>query len=389
MTAGGHRAARTVRTSPLAASLGVVALAAGLLAAAPGTAAASPHPPTGGFGQALQRDLDLSADELPRLLDQQRNARAHEAEIRGATGDAFAGAVFDPGSGELTASVTDSSAVSAVRRTGAQPRVVRHGEEELDRVVARLNAEGPPAGSNVTGWYPDIGADTVVVTVTNGAVQEAEEFISRAGVDSAVIRVVETAEAPRTFAPIVGGNAFTVDGDRVCSVGFSVESETGNGFVTAGHCGNAGDTVAGEDGGSGVIAESVFPDHDMAWASTEDDWDPTPRVSDHEGGDVTVTGAAEAPVGASVCRSGSTSGWRCGTIEARNQTVVYPEGMVTGLTRTDACAEPGDSGGPFLSGDQAQGVTSGGSGDCGSEATTFFQPVGPILDQWNLDLVTG
>ncbi|WP_446723552.1 trypsin-like serine protease [Micromonospora sp. S4605] len=31
------------------------------------------------------------------------------------------------------------------------------------------------------------------------------------------------------------------------------------------------------------------------------------------------------------------------------------------MTRTNVCAEPGDSGGAWLSGDQAQGVTSGGS----------------------------
>ena len=57
----------------------------------------------------------------------------------------------------------------------------------------------------------------------------------------------------------------------------------------------------------------------------------------------------------------------------------YPEGAVTGLTRTDVCAEGGDSGGPWLSGDQAQGVTSGGSGDCTVGGETFFQPVNEIL----------
>jgi streptogrisin C len=52
------------------------------------------------------------------------------------------------------------------------------------------------------------------------------------------------------------------------------------------------------------------------------------------------------------------------------------------------CAEPGDSGGPFVSGTQAQGVTSGGSGDCTSGGTTFFQPVNPILSDFGLTLKT-
>ena len=93
-------------------------------------------------------------------------------------------------------------------------------------------------------------------------------------------------------------------------------------------------------------------------------------------------------MGAAVCRSGSTTGTRCGTVLAKNQTVVYPEGAVSGLTRTNVCAEGGDSGGPWLSGDQAQGVTSGGSGDCTAGGETFFQPVNEILATNDLTLLT-
>jgi hypothetical protein len=112
-------------------------------------------------------------------------------------------------------------------------------------------------------------------------------------------------------------------------------------------------------------------------------------VDGYGNGDVTVTGSTAASVGSSVCRSGSTSGWHCGTIEATNQTVNYSEGTVSGLTQTNACAEPGDSGGSWVSGSQAQGVTSGGSGDCTSGGETFFQPVNEILSAYGLSLVTG
>jgi len=64
------------------------------------------------------------------------------------------------------------------------------------------------------------------------------------------------------------------------------------------------------------------------------------------------------------------------------------EGAVTGLTRTDVCAEGGDSGGPWLTGDQAQGVTSGGSGDCTVGGETFFQPITEILETNGLTLLT-
>jgi streptogrisin C len=75
-------------------------------------------------------------------------------------------------------------------------------------------------------------------------------------------------------------------------------------------------------------------------------------------------------------------------VQAKNSTVNYPQGTVTGLTRTNACAEPGDSGGSWLSGAQAQGVTSGGSGNCTSGGTTYFQPVNEILSAYGLTLTT-
>ena len=53
------------------------------------------------------------------------------------------------------------------------------------------------------------------------------------------------------------------------------------------------------------------------------------------------------------------------------------------------CAEPGDSGGSLIAGTQAQGVTSGGSGNCSSGGTTYFQPVNEILSAYGLTLTTG
>jgi hypothetical protein len=52
------------------------------------------------------------------------------------------------------------------------------------------------------------------------------------------------------------------------------------------------------------------------------------------------------------------------------------------------CAEPGDSGGSFISGDQAQGVTSGGWGDCSGGGETWYQPINEILNRYGLTLTT-
>lgn len=96
----------------------------------------------------------------------------------------------------------------------------------------------------------------------------------------------------------------------------------------------------------------------------------------------------QALTGAAVCRSGSTTGWHCGTIEQHDTSVTYAEGTIDGVTRTSVCAEPGDSGGSYISGTQAQGVTSGGSGDCTSGGTTFYQPINPVLSTYGLTLRT-
>jgi streptogrisin C len=160
------------------------------------------------------------------------------------------------------------------------------------------------------------------------------------------------------------------------------------GFVTAGHCGQAGSSTTGSNAAQGTFQAATFPGRDYAWVRVNGNWAPRGVVNDYRGGTVAVAGSQEAPVGASVCRSGSTTGWRCGTIQAKNVTVNYPQGAVNGLTQTNACAEGGDSGGSWLSGNQAQGVTSGGSGNCTSGGTTFFQPVNPILSTYGLTLVT-
>ena len=60
--------------------------------------------------------------------------------------------------------------------------------------------------------------------------------------------------------------------------------------------------------------------------------------------------------------------------------------VVNGLIQTNVCAEPGDSGGSLYSGSTALGLTSGGSGDCTSGGTTFFQPVTAALSAYGVTI---
>lgn len=139
----------------------------------------------------------------------------------------------------------------------------------------------------------------------------------------------------------------------------------------------------------GNFQGSSFPDNDYAWVNVGSGWWTVPVVLGWGTvPDQLVRGSAEAPIGASICRSGSTSHWHCGNVLAKNETVNYSQGAVHEMTKTNVCAEPGDSGGSFISGDRAQGVTSGGWGDCSGGGETWYQPINEILNRYGLTLTT-
>ncbi|MBQ0903893.1 S1 family peptidase [Micromonospora sp. U21] len=333
---------------------------------------------------AMQRDLGLTAAAARARIASDDAASRTELALRKRLGSTFAGAWLAPDAKSLVVAVTDSVRAAEVTAAGATPKLVSRSGKKLDAVKDGLDAvAAKPSPASVPGWYVDVRSNTVVVQA-RGGVAAASAFIKASGVDASAVRVVSTTEQPRLLYDVRGGDAYYIGGGR-CSVGFSVNG----GFVTAGHCGNTGRSTTGHNRvAQGSFQGSSFPGNDYAWVAVNSNWTPQPWVNNYAGGNVTVAGSTVAAIGSAICRSGSTTGWRCGTVQAYNQTVNYAEGSVSGLTRTNACAEPGDSGGSWLSGQQAQGVTSGGSGNCSSGGTTYFQPVNEILSAYGRTLVT-
>lgn len=384
-----------LHTSPFVRAAGATALALGLVLSTQTAAAAAPQtaaPVSPAQTAAMQSAFGLTATEVAGLITAEAEAAEVEAGLRTRLGTAFGGAVFDIDTRELTVQVTDRAVFGTVRSAGAVPQLVGNGEAGLSAIIADLDAAGDTAAASVHGWYADTARDRVVIEVDPGRGADAERLITQAGVDAGAVLIEEAADRPQLHTDLVGGDPYYFqDGGSwyVCSIGFGVEG----GYVTAGHCGDTGTDTWYDVPGTqqiGTVAGSVFPRQDSAWVQITSSGFTSTALVGSNSGPVTVTGSQEAPVGASVCRSGRTTGWHCGVIEAKDQTVRYPRGQhVHGLTRTSACAEGGDSGGPFVSGTQAQGVTSGGSGDCTSGGTTYYQPVNPILERWNLTLLTG
>ncbi|WNV82957.1 ricin-type beta-trefoil lectin domain protein [Umezawaea sp. Da 62-37] len=295
--------------------------------------------------------------------------------MRAKLSDRFGGAWLD--NGTLKIGVLDEADAAIVRAAGAAAVPVSRSEQTLNSEKLLLDKASAPA--DVYTWYVDPTSNSVVVEAATA--DAARSFASKAGV-SVRTRV---SEAPRPLYDIRGGDQYVINRNVLCSVGFSVDG----GFVTAGHCGGTGSPTLGYNNvDQGTFAGSSFPGNDYAWVRTNSNWTPTPYVNDYAGGSVAVSGSQEAGIGASVCRSGRTSGWHCGTIQAKDVTANYSNGPVYGLTSTNACAEGGDSGGAWLAGNQAQGVTSGGSGDCKTGGGTLFQPLNEILSTYGLRLST-
>ncbi|AVH60581.1 MULTISPECIES: S1 family peptidase [Streptomyces] len=380
----------TVLRTALSAGLLVSATAVGLTeAAAEDAPLASTSVPRAPASEALiaamQDDFGLTRSEATTRLAAESAARTVERSARRAAGASYGGSWFDAKSGRLTVALTETARRDAVEATGARVALVEHSQRQLDAAMARIDALDAPAG--VGSWHVDPKSSSVVISVVAAHKDDndVQDFVARAR-KAGPVTVQETNKAPQTFAAgTVGGDPYYTGNVR-CSIGFSVHG----GFVTAGHCGQQGAGVSGWDRSYiGNFQGSSFPDNDYAWVNVGSGWWTVPVVLGWGTvPDQLVRGSGEAPIGASICRSGSTTHWHCGTVLAKNETVNYSQGAVHQMTKTSVCAEPGDSGGSFISGDQAQGVTSGGWGNCSGGGETWYQPVNEILGRYGLTLHT-
>lgn len=368
-----------------AVSAGLTDAAADGAPTSPAVATTPQAPASDSLLTAMQHDFGLTRSEAVDRLAAETAARQVERSAQRAAGDSYGGSWFDATSGKLVVALTDAGLRKAVESTGAQVRLVKHSERELNAAMQRVNALQAPAG--VAGWRVDPKSNSVTVDVLaqHQDDNDVRSFVTRA-LKAGPVTVARTDQAPRTLAAgTVGGDPYYTGNVR-CSIGFSVYG----GFVTAGHCAQPGAAVSGWDHTYiGNFQGSSFPDNDYAWVNVGSGWWTVPVVLGWGTvSDQLVRGSAEAPIGASICRSGSTSHWHCGTVLAKNETVNYSQGAVHQMTKTNVCAEPGDSGGSFISGDQAQGVTSGGWGNCSSGGETWFQPINEILSRYGFTLHT-
>ncbi len=296
-----------------------------------------------------------------------------------------AGTYLDRSSGKMVVTVTDAAAARAVRAAGAVPKLVTHSSEQLQKVTDTLNSSARIPG---TAWAVDPVTNQVVVsvdsTVTGAKLAQVKAVAQRFG-DAVRIESIPG----KLSMNISGGQAIYGSGAR-CSLGFNVRSGSGTYyFLTAGHCTNIISYWYANSSLTTYLGPTVgssFPGNDFGIVRYDGSVSHPGNVYLYNGSYQDITAAANAYVGEPVQRSGSTTGVHGGTVQALNATVNYAEGTVYGLIKTNVCAEPGDSGGSLFDGSYAIGLTSGGSGNCTTGGTTYFQPVTEALSYYGVSV---
>ncbi|MER6621737.1 S1 family peptidase [Streptomyces sp. NPDC000931] len=289
--------------------------------------------------------------------------------------------------GRTVVAVTDEAAAAEVRAAGAEPRMVRHSMDDFKSATETLRSAPRVPG---TAWAMDYRTNEVVVR--GDSTVSADDWSELTEVADGIGGFVRMERSEGTFTTRLNGALPILSTAGRCSAGFNVTDGERDFILTAGHCGPDGSVWFADNQGRQEVGTTVggsFPgdDYSLIEYAGGRAGEGAGVVAVGDGKGVRITGVADPTVGQRVFRSGSTSGLRDGEVTALNATVNYPEGTVSGLVESDVCAEPGDSGGPMFSEGIALGVTSGGSGDCRTGGTTYFQPVTKALARLGVRLI--
>lgn len=379
-----------------------VPLALSLLSVCVGTVAltapAAAAPADAGYDRTM---LEVLADQLHTTPQQAAHKLDVEkgliASLGGVQSRGFRtdGAYFD-GAGALVVNAPDAGAAQALRSAGLTPRTGARGEKALTDLAAAVGDTIGAGVGQVQSWGPDVASDKVVVTVEPAA---SSALVRRlAAMPGVTVQKGQTGGDVVT-ADVIPGQIMDLDPGTNCSLGFpGTTSDGDNVLLTAGHCVEGNPDILDRNGnhiGRGVATE--FPRTDMGLMDIDDEDTGRGYVDTRKGTTVRITGSSKAPVGTTLCKAGNTTGWTCGRISAYNQTVRYSGESVatTGLAKSTVCTEGGDSGGAYIAGNTAQGMTSGGPNDghdCGynqgSNATGSYSFYQPVVDAANTYGVT-
>ncbi|MEU8888805.1 S1 family peptidase [Streptomyces sp. NPDC048442] len=308
---------------------------------------------------------------------------AQDSTARAELGADSAGTYVDAKTGGLVVTVTTEQAAAKVRASGATPKLVTRSAAQLAGAMRQLEAQAKIVG---TSWGLDPRTNQIAVEADRSV--SARDLARLRRVADSLGGAVRIARVPGVFKKeIIGGDAIYGGGYR-CSSAFNVKKGTATYFVTAGHCTNSASSWSATSGGSaiGVREGTSFPTNDYGLVRFTDGSSPGGTVNLYNGSAQDISSAADAVVGQSLKKSGSTTKVTSGTVTAVNVTVNYGDGPVYGMVRTTACSAGGDSGGAHFAGSVALGIHSGSSGCTGTSGSAIHQPVKEALSAYGVSV---
>ena len=327
-----------------------------------------------------------------------------------------AAAAVVPSAAELLASSTQQLFEAYVREVGAaglQAVTYTNGHFVIRTGGTNMAQSVPAADADLdSDAVPASGMDTQPATAPGTKPKmSAADFVARyANV------ALERGSRIATEEDFFGGQGYIIDGRTLCSAGFGAFSPAGEPLVlTAGHCAADGTAKqaqiedpagapAASGAGSGAAAGTLGtfgfsqfggPDNstvaadgtnvgtdiavlkgirrglDLQPAVTR--WD---NPADPGPTSVKIVGTVAPFQGQPVCRSGRSLGWSCGTVDSVGTWVIsgpnslppdYDNDLraLNGFDSSTVKSQPGDSGGPWISGNFAVGMHTGAESEGG------------------------
>lgn len=332
-----------------------------------------------------------------------------------------------PSAAELLASSTQQlfeAYVSEVGAAGLQAVTYTNGHFVI-RTGGTNTAQSIPA----SGAAPASGGDAQPATAPGTKPKmSAADFVARyANV------ALEQGSRIATEEDFFGGQGYIIDGRTLCSAGFGAFSPAGEPLVlTAGHCaadgaakqaqvedpagapaaGGAGSGAAAGTLGTFGFSQFGGPDNSIVAADgtnvgtdiavlrgIRSSLDLQPAVTrwdnpaDPGPSSVKIVGTVAPFQGQPVCRSGRSLGWSCGTVDSVGTWVIAgPNSLppdfdndlraLNGFDSSTVKSRPGDSGGPWISGNFAVGMHTGAESEGGVQtraiATTLEDAAGRV-----------
>lgn len=405
------------RKSARGTSLKLSALVGIFMLAGPVLGASFDKIPDAAILEEFQAIHGISKQEAVDRIAKEAEARRIHHALRDSLGSAWAGGWIDPETATLIVATTDDRYAGMARRLGAEVRSVTHSGETLSATINSIReqrAHRSELRESIRASLVDYPSNSVVVRVALGTQELVRDLLELSTEQFRLVHFEVTERVPELSALIRGANCYESNqSGQKCSIGFSVEDQfSDEGYMTAAHCSMTSlNTVSECDSSTGIgsFEESDWPDSDSAWVDTNSSYNPVSQINGYNDGILNVpsenAGTEEAPLNSTVCRFGrKTGGPHCGQIQAKNVqqqfcTQVNSFGQclqyetLAGLTKTDACIDSGDSGGPFITGDgQAQGTLVGGrNGTCppnGGTKESWFEPALNTASLYDLAILT-